>query len=195
LRAANFDKSDTTDEGVAQLAGMPRLRAISTSETMVSGDCLKSLSSCPSLSMMRFGAIQLKNESLRYLKDLKALKRLVVNRCGIDSQGVKYIAMCPALEQLDISNNPRISDADVLKLKVLKRLEYVNLRDTGVTIQGIKAFALGSKVKIVMPKMLMHYTKAQRAEINAIKGNVVFDFDHRPNDPDVSTIFGTINRK
>lgn len=195
LRAANFDKSDTTDEGVAQLAGMPKLRAISTTETMVRGDCLKSLASCPNLSMVRFGAIQMKNESLRYLKDLKALKRLVVNRCGIDSQGVKYIAMCPTLTQLDISNNPKISDADVLKLKVLKRLEYVNLRDTGVTIQGIKDFAAARKVRIVMPKMLSQYTKAQRTDIDAIKGNIVFDFDHRLNDADYNTIFGTINRK
>ena len=195
LRAASFDKSDTTDKGISRLSGMPKLRAISTTETMVNGDCIRSLSTCPSLSMLRFGAIQMNNESLRYLKDLKSLKRLVVNRCGINSQGVGYIAACSTITQLDVSNNPKITDADAMRLKTLKKLEYINLRDTSVTIQGIRAFASGSNVKIVMPKLFNQYTKRERAEIDRIKGNIVFDFDHRSTDPDYSTIFGTINRK
>lgn len=195
LRSANFDKSDTTDEGIAKLAGLPKLRAISTTETMVKGDCLKSLSSCPSLAMMRFGAIQVSNESLRYLKGLKSLKRLVLNRCGLESLGVQFIAACPSLTQLDISNNPKITDGDLMKLKTLKNLDYINLRDTGVSIAAVKSFAGESKARIVMPRMFSQYTRRELADIGKIKGDVVFDVDHRESDPDINTIFGTLDRK
>ncbi len=195
LRAINFDKSDTSDNGIASLAGMPNLRAVSATETMVNGACLKSLSTCQSLVMVRFGAIQVDNDSLRYLKDFKTLKRLVLSRCSVNSQGVQYISACPSITQLDISNNPKISDKELLKLKTLKKLEYVNLRGTTATIAGIKTFIRGCNAKLVMPKMFAQYTKAEQSEIKKITGHVVFDFDHNLQDPDYKTIFGTVNRK
>lgn len=195
LRAINLDKSDTSDKGIASLAGMPNLRAVSATETMVNGACLKSLSTCQSLVMVRFGAIQVDNDSLRYLKDFKTLKRLVLSRCGVNSQGVQNISACPSITQLDISNNPKIGDKDLLKLRTLKKLEYVNLRGTTATIAGVNTFIRGCKAKLVMPKMFAQYTKAEQSEIKKVTGHIVFDFDHNLQDPDYKTIFGTVNRK
>lgn len=195
LQAATFDKSDTTDEGISRLAGMPNLRAVSATESMVNGACLKSLASCPKLLMVRFGAIQINNDSLSYLKDFKSLRRLVLSRSGLNSRGIQNISMCQSVRELDISNNPKISDADVPKIRSLKKLEYVNLRCTAVTISGVKALTAGSNVRVIMPKMFSQYTKVEQDEIKRMKSNVRFDLDHIQFDPDYKTIFGTINRK
>jgi hypothetical protein len=195
LRSANFDKSDTSDAGLEQLAGLKKLTVVTASESMATGSCLKSLATCPNLLLVRFCAIKIDNDSLSHLKNFKSLVRLDLNRCGLNSKGVQNICMCSSIAKLDFSSNPNISDRDLLKLKALKKLKYINLRGTGVTVSGIKAFAAGSQVKLIMPKILSQYSKTEQSEINKIKGNILFDLQQNLSDPDYDTIFGTINRK
>ena len=195
LEGVDFDKSDTTDAGAAKLDGMPNLKGISTSESAVTGTFLKALSTCPKMEFIRFGAVQVNIDSLQNLKNFKHLRRLVLTRCGLTDAAAVQIAACPTLEQLDLSFNPSITDKTLAKLATLKKLENLNLRDTGISIAAIKAFAAGKKVTIVMPKMRALYSKAELAEIKKIPANLEFDFDHTKNTKEVHDLLQPINRK
>jgi len=195
LWAVDFDRSDTSDAGAAQLAGMPNLRAISLTGTTVNGACIKSLSSCPRLQMLRFGSGKIGNEALKPLKDFKSLKRIVFNRCNLTDACLQSIAGGASITLLDISNNPKITDAGLKSLAPLK-LEYINLRETGVSIEGVRNFVKNSQCRVVMPRMRHEYSQAQYEEIKKIRGgDLVFDHDHKLKNPDLKTIFGTVNRK
>ncbi len=195
LRIVDFDKSDTTDKGAARLAGMPNLTGISSTEALVTGTCFKSLSTCPKLEVMRIGAVQISNESLRFLKDFKSLKRIALIRAGLNSEGMQHLANTPNLTHLDISANRKVTGKDLLKLMALKKLAVINLRDTYIKVADVKVFANNRKVSVIMPRMLAQYSKQERDEIKTIHGNLQFDVDTRLANPDVNTIFGTVNRK
>lgn len=194
LRAVDFDRSDTSDAGAAQLAGLPNLTAVSMSGSTVNGTCLKNLSSCPKLQMLRFGSGKIDDESLKSVKDFKNLKRLVFNRCNLTDASIKNLAKDASFKMLDISNNPKITDEALKHLAPLK-LEYINLRETNVSIAGLQGYYKNHQCKIVMPRMHSQYSKEQLKEISKIRGNIVFDFDHRIQYADVKTIFGSVNRK
>jgi hypothetical protein len=195
LRVVDFNKSDTTDAGAKKLAGMPNLTGMTAVGCLITGTCFRELSTCPKLEVIRLGSTQVSNESLRFLKNLKNLKRLDLNRAGLTSVGIQHIANFQSLLQLDISANPKITGKDLSKLTVLKKLELLNLRDTNLSLAEIKDFLNKRKVAVVMPRMLAQYSKAERDEIAKIKGDLRFDFGIRPVHPDINTIFGTVNRK
>lgn len=195
LRIVDFDKSDTTDAGAAKLASMPNLTGISSSESLITGTCFKSLSTCPKLEVMRIGSVQINNESLRFLKDFKSLRRLDLTRVGLNSQGVEHLAKCKTLTYLDISSNPKLTGKDLAKLMALKKLAVINVRNNHFSIAEIRAFADNRKVAVIMPRMLAQYSKQEQAEAKKIHADLRFDFDHKPINPDINTIFGTVNRK
>ena len=195
LRIVDFDKSDTSDAGAAKVAGMPNLIGLSSCESLITGTCLKSLSTCPKLEVMRLGSLQVSNESLRFLKDFKSLKRMDLNRAGLNSVGIQHLAACTNLLHLDISGNPKINGKDLSKLIALKKLKVINLRDTHVPIADIKAFANNRRITVIMPRMLAQYSKGDRDQIKTIHGDLLFDFDSKLVNPDMKTIFGTVNRK
>ncbi len=195
LRIIDFDKSDTTDAGAAKLAGMPHLTGISASGCLISGTCFNQLSTCPKLEVMRLGSIQVSNESLRFLKDFKSLKRIDLNRAGLNTTGIQHLANCPDLLSLDISANPKVNGKDLSKLMALKKLRLINLRDTNLSVAEIKAFLNKRNIAVVMPRMLAQYSKSERDEITKVHGDLRFDLDTRVAMPDANTIFGTVNRK
>ncbi|MBA3859816.1 MAG: hypothetical protein C0507_23150 [Cyanobacteria bacterium PR.3.49] len=194
LLAVDFDRSDTSDVGAAELAGLPNLQAVSLTGSTVNGTCLKSLSSCPKLQMLRFGSGQVKDEALRSLSNYKSLKRLVLNRCNLTDASAQNIAKGKSIVLLDVSNNPKISDTGLKYLGQLK-LDYINLRETGVSIEGVREFVKNRQCRVVMPRMFSEYSKAQLDEIKKIRGgDIVFDHDHNIKYTDLKTIFGTVDR-
>lgn len=195
LHIVDFDKSDTTDAGAAKLAGMPNLTGISSSESLITGTCFKSLSTCPKLEVMRIGSVQISNESLRFLKDFKNLKRMDLTRVGLNSEGIEHLAKCKTLTYLDIASNPKLTGKDLAKLMALKKLKVINLRNNHISIPEIKAFANNRKIAVIMPRMLAQYSKQDQAEAKKIHADLRFDFDSKPINPDINTIFGTVNRK
>ena len=194
LLAVDFDRSDTSDIGAAELAGLPNLQAVSLTGSTVNGTCLKSLSSCPKLQMLRFGSGQVKDEALKSLSNYKSLKRLVLNRCNLTDTSAQNIAKGKSIVLLDVSNNPKISDTGLKYLGQLK-LDYINLRETGVSIAGVRDFVKNRQCRVVMPRMFSEYSKAQLDEIKKIRGgDIVFDHDHQIKYSDLKTIFGTVDR-
>jgi hypothetical protein len=144
--------------------------------------------------MLRFGSGKIDDESLKSVKDFKNLKRLVFNRCNLTDASIQNIAKGASFKMLDISNNPKIT-GDALKYLAPLKLDYINLRETNVSISALRDYYKNHQCKIVMPRMQNQYSKEQLKEISKIRADIVFDFDHRIQYADVKTIFGSVNRK
>ncbi|MBX9625812.1 MAG: hypothetical protein K2X82_18575 [Gemmataceae bacterium] len=95
------------------------------------------------------------------LKDLKHLRRLILNTSGVSdaeaarlagckelrelvipsatvtARGVADLAKLTRLEKLDLSDNPKLPDAALAPLGKLERLEFLYLAKTGVTDKGL----------------------------------------------------------
>jgi len=71
------------------------------------------------------------NDGLRQLRSVPGLKCLVLASGSIDDRGLGYVAALSGLEELDIHNQSRITDAGILRLAELKRLRRLTIWNTG----------------------------------------------------------------
>ena len=137
LSALVLDRSDATDASIARAAELPNLQSLSAFSTMCEGGCLKQLGRLKKLRILRLGNSTLKEENLQYLSNLPQLEYLTINRSGLTDNGMKYLAKCHNLTALGIAKNPKVSDAGLIYLVSLKKLRYVDLAGTSITIPGL----------------------------------------------------------
>jgi Leucine Rich repeat len=79
------------------------------------------------------------DSSFPNLLGLKKLRRLRISNTWITGSGLTHLRGLPKLEDLDLSLNPRLSDASASLLKNLNFLKSLNLSDTGFTETGIRS--------------------------------------------------------
>ena len=123
LISIDLDRSDATDEGLAYAKGMPHLLSVSAFASDISGASFKTLQSCPKLASIEPDHCKLDRKTL---KDLIPMKSLV------------SLGQCASLTSLDIGTNKRITDAGMPALKNLHKLTRLELKDTKVTLDGMK---------------------------------------------------------
>lgn len=123
IQAALFRKLDhlvvksprITDEGVAGICGLPRLRYVALDSPKI-GD-----------------------PSIKHLARLPSLEHLSLMRTGVTDAGMKDIVAMPKLKQLDL-NDTALTDVGLMTLVGAKKLEMLVVDRTKVTEAGLKAF-------------------------------------------------------
>jgi hypothetical protein len=149
LRALDLDRSDVTDEGLSQLKNLPHLNSISCFFTSVRGSCFKSLASLPELKALYLRNCKIEPKYLIDLSKLPKLSTLNLDNSRLSQAGAKELSKCSGLVELSLHGNPHFEDSCMNCLASLKKLEHLDVKDTAVTFEGIRALH-GIKLKTLM---------------------------------------------
>jgi len=133
-----------TDDGLAQLPPLPKLKTLWLVGTQVHGEVLSNLRKMPALEK-----IALIGAPVTSLKDIAAcpsLKSLYLHRTTVDDQAVAALADATSLTFLDLSKT-QITDAALAHLAKVATLKNLVLADTAVTDAGV------AKLRAAMPEL------------------------------------------
>ncbi len=148
LKALTLDRSDVTDDGLAKLKNLPRLAAINCFFTAINGSCFKKLASLPALTTLGLRNCKIDQKNLIDLSKIAKLKNLSLDNTRLDQSGAKGLGLCTDLVSLSVHGNRHFDDQCIKYLNSLKKLEFLDLRDTAVTVKGISALH-GIKLKFM----------------------------------------------
>jgi hypothetical protein len=122
LRKVVFDRRGTiTDDGLAQLAQLTRLRRLDLGTT-------------------RDGSPLITDATARSLQQLTALRELILPQTALTPEGIRLLGGIARLEQLDLTLN-EVTDDSLSALGDLKHLRTLKLRGTQVQGPGLQYLA------------------------------------------------------
>jgi len=161
---ADLDHSDAKDEQLSHWTNLPKLRCIHAMACHINGSCLKNLSSSHELSTLELDYCPLVQSNLAYLLKFSKLRRLDVAYCGLTAEGLKYIGKCSELVDLSLADNKKIDDVCMKHLVNLKKLAYLHLTKTTVTVSGLKTLAGLPLLALDLPRS--SYSQAEMLELH-----------------------------
>lgn len=137
LAVLKLGQTGVHDAGLKHLAAMEKLVYLDLSSTNVTDAGLKHLSSLGQLAYLDLGFTKVTGTGLAHLEGLNQLVHLNLNRTDLEA---KHLAGLRQLTKLDLSSTP-VTDAGLENLVGMKRLTYLKLGDTRVTDVGMKHVA------------------------------------------------------
>jgi hypothetical protein len=139
LTTLSVDRSDATDKGLSTIHNLKHLKRMSCFRSEVDGSFFKELADLRQFKELDTSWCMIKPDTLKYLPLIQGLEFLNMGRCGIEISGAHELGKCTGLKGLRVYNNSQFTD-DCLKLLCpLKHLEWIDLRDTPVTMKGLRA--------------------------------------------------------
>jgi hypothetical protein len=150
----NIDRSEATDKGLSQLKRCTSLKGISCFMSSVDGSCFKDLVSLPSLKGLWVPRCMIDQKNMAYLPHFSKLRELDLERTQLDASGAKYLAQCPRLEVLVVRGNPKFDDNCLKFVVPLKNLCDLDVRETPVTISGLKTLKLSKLIRLGVPQSM-----------------------------------------
>lgn len=147
---AGFDRV-ATDEDMAALARLPRLKAIHIGGCRVTDAGVGRLRGLTALRMLILWGNPIRGEGLRQLRSLKDLRYLDLDHTLVTDEGLDGLADLTGLERLDATNNPQLSGEFLRHVAGLPRLKDLVLRNSGITDTALAHLA---RVKAVRSLML-----------------------------------------
>lgn len=114
-------------------------------EAKISDELLQQVARLSTIRELMLGNAQLKDAHLRYIAQLPNLRWITFNvRAGetdpcITAAGIRYLAACQSIEQLDFNPDCPVSDAGLAYLGQLRNLRELTFHDREVTDAGIKS--------------------------------------------------------
>jgi serine/threonine protein kinase len=138
VTSLNLARTAVTDAGLKKLAVLKHLRELKLSITPIKGKGLKDLTRLPDLRELSICNMpQLESGSLRNLTGLD-LFVLRVTGDRLKNQDVKDLAELTSLVQLELFDNPQLTDQIVPTLCRFTELRKLSLSKTQITDAGIK---------------------------------------------------------
>lgn len=164
LNTLLLDFSDPTNEGMHELASVKGLRSLTLTKTdkIVDLDGLASLkqisqldlTQCVSLSSaflrdlkgkpiigLNLSGINFDSKDLASALPFPDLEVLHLGQCRLKSADLETLSKIGSLKSLYLSNNDEVGDAGLPYLARLKKLEFLSLKGTAVTPEGLATLA------------------------------------------------------
>lgn len=135
-----LDVSDTfiTDASMKYIGHFP-LVFLDLTRTEITDAGLREIGErCGELQNLRIGNTKVTAKGLHHLIQLKELETLVLHNDNLGDDAMTPLAQCKNLEKIDFEANKRITDSGLAKITTPK-LKYLNIGDTAVTDDGLKA--------------------------------------------------------
>lgn len=89
------------------------------------------------------------DEGVRHILQFKSISFLNLHSVDVSDEGLQGISSLLRLEQLNLSNNPRITDASMEHLRKVSNLKQVQLGGTSVGDEGLRILAESSLPRLV----------------------------------------------
>lgn len=150
LKYLDLDRAEVTDRGLSKLAPMQKLEQLAAFATAITGPAFKDLK-WPSLKSLKFSNTTFKASDIAALAtSFPRLEMISLSRVGLDNDCVKELGRCVTVEDLDISDNPRINDAAIPYLVSLKKLRRLEVQSTGINCSSLARLAPLSKLQVIL---------------------------------------------
>jgi serine/threonine protein kinase len=137
LRVLNLDHTESTDEGLKDIATLTNLVDLSLTNTQVTDNGLADLKSLTKLENLRLDRLPITDAGLARLSALPRLKSLSLYKTGVTDAGMAYLKELPALEVVSLDDT-QIGDEGLRQLSQCKTLKRVKVWNTRVTAEGIR---------------------------------------------------------
>ncbi|KAI0667959.1 hypothetical protein C8Q78DRAFT_1071662 [Trametes maxima] len=101
------------------------------------------------LEELNFAGVALNDADVLYFNRLPRLSRLWLSNTGIGNEAMYHlVALKRSLEELDLSLNPGIDDDAIPPLICLRKLCFLSLSETKITISGMRRLAVMSRARV-----------------------------------------------
>jgi len=154
-----------SDEGVFQIATLPKLQKVWLSRTEVTDRAMISLSRCETLTHLAIEATATSDEGVAYIARLPNLQFLSLGSPYISSDGLSKLSKTISLQELYLDRLP-LDDRVLQSFEHLTRLRTLSLKMTPVTDQGIQHLRGLNQIK----KLYLDGTLITDAALNAAMG-------------------------
>ncbi len=136
-------KTNLSDAGVNQLAGLTNLETLFMTGAKITDGCVDTLLKLQKLQRLQFTGTGVTDAGLARLKGLPVLTELLIDDgTKVTAAGLKSIKDFPALTVLKFNHNgDAVTDASILGLGGCGRLKHLELFGGKVTEAGVKALA------------------------------------------------------
>lgn len=169
LKRIELDSTDVGDQGLKTLAKLPNLVYITLARSLVTGKTLADLAPLKKLTDLQLGHNAISDGNLDGVAAIQSLKAFRVQSCQIKDKDLEPISRLKNLESLTLHENKKITDNGLKYLAKMTKLEYLDLGQTSITLNGLKVlkncpltslhFAFGqfkkeelAQIKTIFPK-------------------------------------------
>jgi Leucine-rich repeat (LRR) protein len=127
-----------TDEGMPPLGAMRRLRVLSLWCHRITGSCLRPLRGSRSLEDLQFYGSPLSTAGFENIGTITNLKALYFNQVDVSDRNLQDLQNLSGLTRLTLdSNRSKITDAGLVHLSGMTRLEWLDLTGGQITGRGL----------------------------------------------------------
>jgi hypothetical protein len=138
LLELDLNNSDATDKGVAYaISQLHNLQILSAVATALDGKFLTQIDTLKRLHSLTLTYIKIPDDNLRYIAGLPRLEHLHIGHCRVSDRGIENLASCSRLIDLNLSDNPKITDHSIKIILSMKDLRFLMLDNTSITTAGI----------------------------------------------------------
>ncbi len=129
---------NSEDFGFARLAGFPKLKDLSLSDTQIRDDCLAELPKCLALQVINLRGVALTPEGCRSLALCPALESVVLSSDSIGGTHLAELAKSPVLQCIYIHKSC-IEAGDLIQLKQMRSLKTCLVLSSRASLEDIEA--------------------------------------------------------
>lgn len=146
LRIVRIGRCDVSDIGVKSLQGLPQLKILDISYTLITGKSMPVIGRLTNLEDLTMNSVDLRQSDFSYIARLPKLSALYLRGAQVSDAMVIALKSSKSLENIDLSNNRAITDAALPALALLPNLKAVCLAGTSVNLQSLSMLARVKRV-------------------------------------------------
>ena len=179
LLVLNLDRSSVTDIGAAHAKDLPALQYLSAYGTLLNGSFIKQLVGHKTLRNLSLQETALTEQNMKFFALVPHLEHINIEHCNVADAGLKNLIGCKNLLNLQLADNPKITDRSIPTVLTFKNLRMITLSGTGMTNAGamqLKKLPLRAivmpvpvydrkeqeKIRLAMPGISVSYTMRKR---------------------------------
>jgi hypothetical protein len=156
-----------SDEGMPPLGAMPRLRALSLWCHRITGSCLGPLRRSRSLEELEFYGSPLSAVGFENIGAIANLKVLYFNEVDVSDRNLSDLRNLTGLTRLTLDNNQsKITDAGLVHLRGMTRLEWLDLTGCKITGRGLASLKNMTQLK----RLCLGWTQVDNPGLEVIAG-------------------------
>jgi hypothetical protein len=158
-----------TDEGMPPLSAMPRLRVLSLWCHRITGSCLKPLQGSTGLVELQFYGSPLSPAGFENIGAITNLKDLYFNQVDVSDANLRKLRNLTGLTRLTLDNRGKqsnVTDAGLVYLAGMTRLECLDLTDCKITGQGLASLKKMNQLK----RLCLGWTQIDDSGLEVIAG-------------------------
>ncbi len=123
-----LDAERITDQGIADLAGLKKLKSVCLESSKLTGDSLAVFGQLPAIEELSLQGNSIDDDGLKHLANIKGLRSLWVgrNKAVITDKGARHLANLTEMKELDLQG-ANLTDEGVIALKELKQLRRLDV--------------------------------------------------------------------